>query len=102
MLQSNCEGIKVPGKCPGNSSYKCCMFYISNLKEDFDHFLKETGDNAKASSKLIEEMKSNTSYRSMIIELINIIKNKINEEAFRNGDTITAAENSYRTFYYQT
>ena len=109
MNPSTCRGTIKPGLCPGGSNVQCCikkktntvkskdgLSSISNLDDALEHYRGKSGITLPANQNLINEMKSNSSYKSMIKELKKGIKSKITSEAFLNGETIKAEPGSYR------
>ena len=88
MYPSTCTGTLVPGKCPGDSDHRCCIDHVSNTVEFYEHFKNKKGNTAIADEKLIEEMKSDSSYSDMIYEIKKIIQMQITKEAVLNGETI--------------
>jgi len=69
---------------------------ISNLKDAISHYRGKSGKTVPASMSLIDNIKNTDSYKSMISELKDLIKNKITATKIENGEKISAAPNSSR------
>jgi len=100
VYPSTCTGTLVSGKCPGDSGHRCCIDHVSTTVEAYEHFKNKKGNTAIADEKLIEEMKSDSSYSDMINEIKRKMISQITKEALQNGDTINAA--LFRTVHCHT
>jgi len=70
--------------------------YISCLYDALVHYKGKSGTTVYADNTLIKEIKDHKTYKKMIKELKNGIKEKITNSAIKNHDTIKAADGSYR------
>jgi len=102
--------------CPGYANnIKCCIPYykpeetsnselltgstkssISNLKDAISHYRGKSGKTVPASETLIYNIKNSNSYKNMISELKDGIKDKITATKIENGEKISATEGSSR------
>jgi len=85
------------------SSFKCNIFVkgstkssISNITDALSHYRGGSGNTVPANQNLINEMKNDGTYKKMIKELKEIIKNKITQNTIKNKETISAAPGSRR------
>ena len=84
-------------------SYNCNIFVkgstktsISNVTDALSHYRGKSGKTVPAHENLINEMKNDKTYKKMINELKEIIKNKITQNTINNRETISAASGSRR------
>ena len=84
-------------------SFACNIFVkgstkssISNITDALSHYRGRSGNTVPANHNLINEMKNDGTYKKMITELKNIIKNKITPNKIKNRETISAAPGSRR------
>ncbi len=85
------------------SSFDCNVFVegstktsISNITDALSHYRGGSGNTVYANQNLINEMKSDDTYKNMINELKGIIKQKITQDKINNRETISAAPGSRR------
>jgi len=69
---------------------------ISNSLDAVVHYKSGLGNGVISSKQLYKTMKSDESYKKMIEDLKKTIKGKITEEKIKKGETIKAADGSYR------
>jgi len=84
-------------------SYNCNIFVkgstktsISNVTDALSHYRGKSGKTVPAHENLINEMKNDKTYKKMINELKETIKNKITQNSINNRETISAASGSRR------
>jgi len=69
---------------------------ISNTLDAVVHYISGLGNGVTTSDQLYKKMKSEASYKKMVEELKKTIKGKITDDKIKKGETIKAADGSYR------